>query len=147
MGHYFISQQDKTSNSKLVPGSRPIWCVPLPQVLIVMALFFYWQRGRRSGICIQHHYLVPPPVHPLTYQVRPFTVPLLHMGTSDEKKEKKEKNKGEREKVTFLCMQKCELHWSFFYWWKKKKETGAVGMKVNNMHEFVKKINNAAFVG
>lgn len=30
---------------------------------------------------------------------------------------------------------------------KKKKETGAVGMKVNNMHEFVKKINNAAFVG
>lgn len=30
---------------------------------------------------------------------------------------------------------------------RKKKETGAVGMKVNNMHEFVKKINNAAFVG
>lgn len=30
---------------------------------------------------------------------------------------------------------------------RKTKETGAVGMKVNNMHEFVKKINNAAFVG
>lgn len=30
---------------------------------------------------------------------------------------------------------------------RKKKETGAVRMKVNNMHEFVKKINNAAFVG
>lgn len=29
----------------------------------------------------------------------------------------------------------------------RKNETGAVEMKVNNMHEFVKKINNAAFVG
>lgn len=39
----------------------------------------------------------------------------------------------------------------FFFFFQsveeKKKETGAVGMKVNNMHEFVKKINNAAFVG
>lgn len=34
-------------------------------------------------------YLVPPPVHPLTYQVRPFTVPLLHTETSDEKKNSK----------------------------------------------------------
>lgn len=30
---------------------------------------------------------------------------------------------------------------------RRKKKSGAVGMKVNNMHEFVKKINNAAFVG
>ncbi len=36
---------------------------------------------------------------------------------------------------------------SFLSMEEKKKETGAVGMKVNNMHEFVKKINNAAFVG
>lgn len=28
-----------------------------------------------------------------------------------------------------------------------KGKKGAVGMKVNNMHDFVKKINNAAFVG
>lgn len=37
--------------------------------------------------------------------------------------------------VAFLCMQKR---------WEKK---GAVGMKVDNVHEFVKKINNAASVG
>lgn len=84
---------------------------------------------------------MPPPVHPLTYQVRPFTVLLLHMGTSNEKK--KWEGRG-----TFLCMQKCEITLIFFSVdGRKKKETGAVGMKVNNMHEFVKKINNAAFVG
>ena len=41
----------------------------------------------------------------------------------------------------------------FFYRWKNKKKTKKTkqkklvlgGMKVNNMHEFVKKINNAAF--
>lgn len=44
-------------------------------------------------------------------------------------------------------MQMCDYTDLFFYRWKKKKGTGAVGMKVNNMHEFVKKINNAAFVG
>lgn len=38
-----------------------------------------------------------------------------------------------------------KLH-CFFLLMEGKKETGAVGMKVNNMHEFVKKINNAAFV-
>lgn len=38
----------------------------------------------------------------------------------------------------------CELHWSFFYWWKKKN-TGAVGMKVNNMHEIVKKNKQCCF--
>lgn len=52
--------------------------------------------------------------------------------------------------MTFLCMQKCEITLIFFLFdgrFKKKKETGAVGMKVNNMHEFVKKNkNNAAFV-
>lgn len=57
-----------------------------------------------------------------------------------------EKKSG-REKVTFLCMQKCEITLIFFLLMEEKKETGAVRMKVNNMHEFVKKINNAAFVG
>lgn len=50
--------------------------------------------------------------------------------------------------MTFLCMQKCENTLIFLLLMEEKKETGAVGMKVNNMHEFVKKIkNNAAFVG
>lgn len=50
-------------------------------------------------------------------------------------------------KVTFLCMQKCVIMLIFFLLMEEKNETGAVEMKVNNMHEFVKKINNAAFVG
>lgn len=44
-------------------------------------------------------------------------------------------------------MQKGVITLIFFLLMEEKKETGAVGMKVNNMHEFVKKINNAAFVG
>lgn len=45
-------------------------------------------------------------------------------------------------------MQKCVIMLIFFLLMEEKKnETGAVEMKVNNMHEFVKKINNAAFVG
>lgn len=55
--------------------------------------------------------------------------------------------KNGREKVSFLCMQKGVITLIFFLLMEEKKETGAVGMKVNNMHEFVKKINNAAFVG
>lgn len=74
---------------------------------IVMTLFFYWQKGR-SGIGIQHHYLVPPPGHPLTYQVRPFTVLLLHTGTYKFEKKDKHLRRLEGGKVTFLCMQKCE---------------------------------------
>lgn len=49
--------------------------------------------------------------------------------------------------MTFLCMQKCVIMLIFFLLMEEKNETGAVEMKVNNMHEFVKKINNAAFVG
>lgn len=70
------------------------------------------------------------------------------MGTSDGVgKKKNEIKRRERGEVTFLCMQKCDLHSFFLLMEETKKETGAVGMKVNNMHEFVKKINNAAFVG
>lgn len=47
MGLYVISQQDK---------------VALSQVLIVTIVVFIGKRWRRSGICIQHHYLVPPSV-------------------------------------------------------------------------------------
>lgn len=80
----------------------------------------------------------------MTYQVRPFTVPLLHTGTSDEKKKKKQ----EGGKSDFSLHAEVWITLIFFLLMEeKKKETGAVGMKVNNMHEFVKKINNAAFVG
>lgn len=92
------------------------------------------------GIFIQHHYLVPPPVHPLTYQVRPFTVLLLHGGTYKLKEDFKKTQEKGWGKVTFLCMQKCEITLIFFLFdGRFKKKTGAVGMKVNNMHEFVKK--------
>lgn len=68
------------------------------------------------------------------------------MGLKMEKKKKKKKSKR-GEKVTFLCMQMCDYADLFSIDGRKKKGTGAVGMKVNNLHEFVKKINNAAFVG
>lgn len=76
--------------SKLAPSLMPNWCVPVitsshndASILFFYFFlnFFYWPRGRRNGVFIWHHYLVPPPVHSLTYQVRPFTVLLLHMGT------------------------------------------------------------------
>lgn len=45
-------------------------------------------------------------------------------------------------------MLKCEITLIYFLLMEEKKiETGALGMKLYNMHEFVKKINNAAFVG
>lgn len=56
-------------------------------------------------------------------------------------------SKQEEKKWLFFACRSVNYTDLFFYRWKKKKETGAVGMKVNNMHEFVKKINNAAFVG
>lgn len=59
----------------------------------------------------------------------------------------KKKTKRREVKVTFLCMQKCVITLVFFLLMELKKKIGAVEMKVNNMHEFVKKINNAAFVG
>lgn len=63
-----------------------------------------------------------------------------------EKKNKREGNNG-KNRLFFACRSVNYTDGFFFNQWKKKKETGAVGMKVNNMHEFVKKINNAAFVG
>lgn len=83
---------------------------------------------------------MPPLVHLRTYQVRPFLAPLLHTKKKKSLKEKKtlnvQKKKNERG-VAFLCMQKKG----------GKKKKGAVGTKVDNVHEFVKKINNAASVG
>lgn len=124
-------------------------CIPSPRVLITTtrSIFLLAKREKKKKIVIQHHYLVPPPVHPLTYQVRPFTVLLLHMGTLTKTKKRRKKRKLGGRGVTFLCMQKCEIIFFLSIEEKNggKKETGAVGMKVNNMHEFVKKINNAAF--
>lgn len=83
-------------------------------------------------MCILHRYLVPTLVHLRTYQVRPFLAPLLRTGTSEKRNLKKERNSEGG--VAFLCMQNAG-------------KIGAVGMKVDNVHEFVKKINNAASVG
>lgn len=50
--------------------------------------------------------------------------------------------------MTFLCMQKCEITLILFLLMeeiKKKKKTGAVGMKVNNMHDYVKKNKQCCF--
>lgn len=51
--------------------------------------------------------------------------------------------------MTFLCMQRFEITLICFFSidGRKKKRNWFLGMKVNNVHEFVKKINNAAFVG
>lgn len=48
-----------------------------------------------------------------------------------------EKNKQVGKWLFFACRSVFSI----------KGKKGAVGMKVNNMHDFVKKINNAAFVG
>lgn len=72
------------------------------------------QIGRRRARIL---YIVPPPVHPSTYQVRPLTVLLLHTGTF----------KGGGVIVRFFACKCVKLH-LIFYWWKiKKTKTGAVG--------------------
>lgn len=60
---------------------------------------------------------------------------------------KKRKKKTESERGNFSLHAEVWITLIFFLLMEEKKETGAVGMKVNNMHEIVKKINNAAFVG
>lgn len=74
------------SNYELIPTCAPVWRVPFTtsprkndfNCFFFVCFFFKWRQGRKGGLCIQHHYLVPPLVHPWTYQVRPFTVPLLY---------------------------------------------------------------------
>lgn len=73
---------------------------------------------------------MPTLVHLRTYQVRPYLAPLLHTGEKKNLKINKHKRGG---RGFFAC--------------KSGGEKGAVGMKVDNVHEFVKKINNAASVG
>lgn len=85
-------------------------------------------------MCILHHYLVPTLVHLRTYQVRSFLAPLLQTGTSEKRNLKKKEERNGEGGVAFLCMQNAG-------------KIGAVGMKVDNVHELVKKINNPAPVG
>lgn len=85
-------------------------------------------------MCILHRYLVPTLVHLRTYQVRPFLAPLLQNGDFRKRKFFKKRERNSEGGVAFLCMQNAG-------------KIGAVGMKVDNVHEFVKKINNAASVG
>jgi len=89
---------------------------------------------------------VPPPVHPLTYQVRPFTALLLH---TDTWKEEEDEDDDNNKKVTLFFACRSDKYADLFFLSvdggnDNKKTAGAAGMKVDNMHEFVKKINDAA---
>lgn len=77
---------------------------------MITTLFFIGKEGEEME-SVSSIIIVPPPVHPLTYQVRPFTALLLHMRISNGEK------KG---KVTFLCMQKGDIT-QFFLLMEEKR--------------------------
>lgn len=87
-----------------------------------------WKKGagleEEAGPSLIYR-LVPPPVHPLTYQVRPFTALLLH---TDTWKEEEDEDDDNNKKVTlfFACRSDkyADLFFSLCGWRKRQQKDG-----------------------